>query len=125
MREMKAQSRLGTVFCSILTLIKNTQVIAVIDFRLERKHIVERSGTLFAFLSSSSFRWHGWLLKKAGRSASGGCSDFGRDLEHRHDQSSSPMRLQCQFFGHPSQRMKFLIQGTKHENTRHKYKLRG
>ena len=93
MREMKAQSRLDTIFCSILTLIQNTQVIAAINFRLELKYIVERSGTLFAFLGTSSFRWHGWLLKKAGRSASGGCSDFGRDLEHLQDQSSSPMRL--------------------------------
>jgi hypothetical protein len=52
---------------------------------LARTHIVERSGTLFAFLGTSSFRWHGWLRKKAGRSASGGCSGFGRNLGHRHD----------------------------------------
>jgi hypothetical protein len=85
MLQMKAWSRLDTVFCSILTLIQNTQVIAAINFRLACKHFVERSGTLFAFLGTSSFRWHGWLRKKAGRSASGGCSGFGRNLEHPHD----------------------------------------
>ena len=122
---MKEQSRLDTIFCSILTLIENTQVIDGIHFRFERKHIVERSGTLFAFLGTSSFRWHGWLRKKAGRSASGVCSGFGRDLEHRHDQLSTAIRVQCPMFGHPSQRVPSLSRDMTTNSRRQQVNKRG